>query len=334
MSEYKVVLSEFGIRDAQLRRLEKPGFSGSQVWQVIDSTGMYCLKRWPQEDASVERLAWIHRVLSSARNSHCDFVPIYLQTLPSKTIFSLGNGLWEMATWMPGSATFNQSPSLEKLNSAIAAIARFHAAAAIADTQLGTSPAVTERMQLLKSLPTRLPGLQQAVASLPDPSLRNAAARALDSVRSSASSYLSAGEKFRERFLLMQPVIRDIWHDHLLFVDDRLSGIIDYGAMRIDSVCCDWARVIASLRINGKIPWDQSFEILSQYVSLSDVDLAMIRWLSDCGTMLGVTNWIDWLFVEGREFHDRNSAIERFRVLCGQLELVIWAGNQSLRIEP
>ncbi len=334
MSEYKVVLSEFGIRDAQLRRVEKPGFSGSLVWQVIDSTGMFCLKRWPTEDVNVERLCWIHRVLSAARNAHCEFVPVYFQTVTGKTVCSVGSGLWELATWMPGSANFNQNPDWGKLTSAIEAIARFHAAAAIGDTQLGTSPAVAERMQLLGSLPVRMPALRQAVGTISDVALRNVAAKALDLVRLRATSCLNEGMKYRDRFLLMQPVIRDIWHDHLLFVDDKLSGIIDYGAMRVDSVCCDWARVIASLRIERKIPWDNSFEILRQKVGLSEVDIAMIRWLSECGTMLGVANWIEWLFVEGHEFHDRNSAIERFRVLCGQLELEARAGNRWLEVEP
>lgn len=46
----------------------------------------------------------------------------------------------------------------------------------------------------------------------------------------------------------LQPCIRDIWHDHVLFDGDRVTGLIDFGAMQIDTPATDIARLVGSLQ--------------------------------------------------------------------------------------
>src|SRR5262249_47353632 len=53
------------------------------------------------------------------------------------------------------------------------------------------------------------------------------------------------------------PCIRDIWHDHVLFEGERVSGLIDFGAMAIDCVAADIARLLGSLVGDNVQPWLQ-----------------------------------------------------------------------------
>ncbi len=45
----------------------------------------------------------------------------------------------------------------------------------------------------------------------------------------------------------IQPCIGDIWHDHILFLGDGVSGLVDFGGMRADTVAGDIARLLGSL---------------------------------------------------------------------------------------
>src|SRR5207302_7945298 len=50
-----------------------------------------------------------------------------------------------------------------------------------------------------------------------------------------------------ERRWPLQVCLCDIWHDHVLFSGDAVTGIIDYGSVRHDHPAVDLARLLGSL---------------------------------------------------------------------------------------
>ncbi len=46
------------------------------------------------------------------------------------------------------------------------------------------------------------------------------------------------------RSVMLQPCLRDARPEHFLFEGDQLSGLVDFGAMAVDSVVGDLARLI------------------------------------------------------------------------------------------
>ena len=53
----------------------------------------------------------------------------------------------------------------------------------------------------------------------------------------------------------LQPCLCDVWHDHVLFDGDRVTGLIDYGAMKIDHPAVDLARLLGSLAEDDLAGW-------------------------------------------------------------------------------
>ena len=54
-------------------------------------------------------------------------------------------------------------------------------------------------------------------------------------------------KRWADRTWPLQPCLCDVWHDHVLFDGDRVTGLVDYGAVKIDHPAVDVARLLGSL---------------------------------------------------------------------------------------
>jgi len=111
------------------------------------------------------------------------------------------------------------------------------------------APAVTERFDRLRSwtsgkladLKTRMEATPQA-----DPCLAAATRIAGGFTRCAPFIERELCDALRIR-VPVQPCLRDVWHDHLLFDGKSVSGIIDPAAARTDTVAADISRLLGSL---------------------------------------------------------------------------------------
>jgi homoserine kinase type II len=117
----------------------------------------------------------------------------------------------------------------------------------------------------------------------------------------------------------IQPCVRDIWHNHLLFQGDRVSGIVDFGALCWDNVAIDIARLFGSLVGDDPLGWETALAAYSRERRLSDNERALVLLFDQSTVLLSGMHWLWWVYVERREFEARQTVLERLDVTIDRL---------------
>jgi homoserine kinase type II len=323
------------------------GFSGSLIWRVTAAAGQrrYCLRRWPAEGPDLARLHWIHAVLvhvgGSPSNSlspwergevspPLNFIPVPLVTDPShgaSTIVEHAGYFWELAPWLPGEANYAAHPSPARLAAALQALARFHAtAASFSRPTCAPAPAILERAARLAELQhSQYERIARAVRQLPVSPLVECGNHLLDWFPLLAPQLAVALAAAASIAVPLQVAIRDVWHDHILFTGDEVTGLVDFGAMRIDTPLTDIARLVGSLAADDVSQRNHAFAAYHALRPLSDEDRWLINLLDHSGQLLAGLNWLDWLFLDRRQF-DNPAAI---LALLHQILARLYVGQAS-----
>ena len=84
------------------------GFSGASFWRVRTASETLCLRRWPQEHPSTDRLEFIQAVLWHVTREGFAAVPLPRETRRHSGYVRHGGYLWELEPWMPGEADFDR----------------------------------------------------------------------------------------------------------------------------------------------------------------------------------------------------------------------------------
>jgi Ser/Thr protein kinase RdoA (MazF antagonist) len=116
----------------------------------------------------------------------------------------------------------------------------------------------------------------------------------------------------------------DIWHDHVLFRGDAVTGLVDFGGVKTDHVTVDVARLLGSLVEDRAGLRAAGLEAYRRIRPLSLEEEELITVLDETGTLVGLMTWIKWLYVEGKRFEDRASAARRLQALVERVERWNW----------
>jgi homoserine kinase type II len=325
-SEVEAIWSKFaGVgRASQIEELgNHGGFSGARLWRVETSAGRLCLRAWPPGLPTEAQLRFIHRVLRHVRDEGLRFIPAPLVSRSGSTFVRQDGRLWELTPWMPGRADYRERPSRARLRAAMHALARFHLAAGYAHGPAHTrvSRTLARRVHELR---TFLSG-QQATElrrRVPDgrwPELDARAVRLLQHVDAQRSR-LDAMLRTPLPTVPQQPVIRDVWHDHVLFEGDDVSAIIDFGAMAIDTPAVDIARLLGSLIDGDASAWSEGLATYSELRPLSLAERALLVTLDRTGIFAGGLVWLRWHYLEQRIFENRSGVLARVDHFLHRLE--------------
>ena len=117
----------------------------------------------------------------------------------------------------------------------------------------------------------------------------------------------------------LQPSIRDIWHDHVLFEGDGVTGLIDFGAMQIESPAIDVARLLGSLVDDDRVHWREGMDAYAAIRPMSNDELAAVSAFDVSGVLLAGCNWIRWIYVDRRQFENMEQVLERFRRIASRM---------------
>jgi hypothetical protein len=349
------VLSQYGLGTANVQQIEPldnaGGFSGSRLWRIrvaadaLDGATIQawlpepirlpgfgfpslepglrqlCLRRWPASHPTIQTLGFIHPILRQIASS-LPAVACPFKTITGRTWVDYDGCLWELCQWRPGSADYYANPIRARLQAAMRTLARFHDLAAIHESARGLPRAFTDRWQHAEKLHGSGLASIEAGAARPlgnEIDVRSTRLLSLARLRIPPPWQGPAVESVSDLPLL--PAIRDIHHDHVLFTGDEVTGIIDFGAMRIDTPLTDVARLVGSLAGDDREARRVAFDAYSELRPLSGADRRLINWLDRSGVVLGAMNWLWWLYVERRDMGPVEPIIKRLDHLLQRLEL-------------
>jgi homoserine kinase type II len=124
-------------------------------------------------------------------------------------------------------------------------------------------------------------------------------------------------EPWRKREFRLQPCVCDLWHDHVLFTGNQVTGIIDFGSVKIDHVAVDLARLLGSTIGDDGAQWDIA---LAAYATLSAEEIELARLLERTGVFVAAMNWLRWLYHEERVYEQPTAVLARLAALRRRLE--------------
>jgi homoserine kinase type II len=329
------------------------GFSGAAFWRITSERGLLCLRRWPThvDPKWVERLDFIHAVLDHVARRGFSLAPTPIRTRHGESHVRWDGHDWELSAWLPGRADYFPMRQPEKLRAALSALAEFHRAAAdfdglVSRPAFSASPGVLTRRRQIEAL--RAGGLAAIVAAVDNAthSLHGNSSRdwiaIVDLARRLLPLYAQAEEPVckslvaaERRSVPLQPCVRDIWHDHVLFLENRVSGLIDFGAMRIDNVAGDVARLLGSFSFDDSKKksdaeaWEKGLAAYEAVRRLSADERQLVGVFDHSTTLLAGINWLQWLFVERRTFADLAAVRVRLAAIVARLERLTQAWQST-----
>ncbi len=316
------VLARFGAAASEVRALGgHGGFSGARLWRVHTPAGDWCLKAWPPGGATPDHLVTIHRLMRQARTAGLPFVPEPFAAPGRSTFVEVAGRLWDLVSWMPGTADYRARPSRARLRAACDALARLHRAWEPPQPERRPFPAVRRRLDAARRWCELVAaGWRPDFQTGPDDALTRWSERAWRLAEWSVARVAEWLRPLADRRVDVQPCLCDVWHDHVLFRGESVSGLVDFGSLRPDHVTADLARLLGSLAGDDRPAFGKGMDAYHAVRPLLPGDAATVLLLDRAGTLLGVTNWLRWLYHERRQYEDRGRVADRLAELVRRAE--------------
>lgn len=286
---------------------ESGGFSGAKVFQIASEAGRFALRIWP-ESCDRGRIEALHRLLAALSADGLTTVAVPRRAEHGSTLVQIDRAWCQLEPWMPGRASYHAAPSRQKLVSVVEAVGQWHTAAArfqpAADDRRwfdtcpsAPIPAIRERLKRFAELdPEPLAKrARTASAHLPNATQRELILRLVEGIRRCWALAHNELQSWSDYCGPVQPCLRDVWHDHVLFVGNQVTGLIDPAAARTDSVATDLARCLGSLVEDQPTDWDFALNRYSERFLLSPRDRDLVFVLDRSAQVLMAVHWLERL---------------------------------------
>jgi Ser/Thr protein kinase RdoA (MazF antagonist) len=294
------------------------GWSGVPVLAVTAAGREYILKRFT-EGTTRRRAEWVHALLAHCGAACPAIVPEVIRGRDGGTLHEdAAGGLWELVVRGPGEPCDDPTPA--RRAAAAAALASLHAAAEKFSAHVpyrAASPGVDRRRAQLAALLVRPWNTWPAHDASGDMPERLRRAAALLAAHGNAA-YLARIAALDPGAVVVQPVLRDVWAEHVLFLGDHVAAVIDWHASGIDTPATDIARLTGS--------WPAAAEhrlgFLEAYAGVrpvSEAERRLVPYLDTTGVICAIDNWLRWTLEEQRRFTDGQRVRERIDRLLARL---------------
>lgn len=352
----QVVESFCGAKPTRIETLDRDseGFSGAVVLRVFvqetpqASEREYCLRGWPPENLPRERLLGLHHLLEHIHNCGITQVSVPLRSKFGTSIYAEASQFWQLEPWMPGVADFSSDPNDTRLRNAMTVLARWHDAASRFEPReseaawfksfaAANSPTIADRLgrveRFQKQDVAKLRQLLDTTSNLPPwgaefEELVEVSQRILGLFQLSAAHVADELSTYRTLRFRLHPCLRDVWHDHVLFQGEQVTGLIDASAARTESPATDLARLLGSLLGDDDERWAVAIAAYRGVRPLSDREAALARVIDQSTVLLSGLTWLERLFVQRLNYSNPPRVLDRLRQITSRL------GRQVNRLHP
>lgn len=322
------------------------GFSGSEIWQVQCQGATYCLKGIPTADATPERLAWVQMLLRYAKEMSPE--------LPLPVAIGTGDGLgltqqeagrfWELTPWLAGRAELAGRADEGLVKLAFQALAKLHLAMeqwAQNDGCYEVKPSAGVSLRHERLVKMRSGGIFDLAAALGSALKRGLRPDISGSCEQILAAYWDLQERIFARLEVAQqlavpifPVVRDVRAEHFLFSNseagEQLTGIVDFGAMRLDSVTLDLSRLMTTLLPAKEELRLAGLKAYREVRELKSAEADLLPALVEGAALHNGLQWLIWLLQERMAFGDWDAVSRRLQQVVESLQ----AQRHTLPGEP
>lgn len=344
----QIVESFCGSKPARIRTIDRDseGFSGAVVLRVVVQENLhlsdveFCLRGWPPESLQRERLLGLHRLLEHIHKCGVTQVPVPLRSKFGTTLYAEASQFWQLEPWMPGRADFSSDPSDARLRNAMTALAQWHEAASRFEARHSeaewfkshsaeTSPTVADRLQRIERFYTQdarnLRNLLAQTTTLGSwgddfQELAGLSRRILDAFDQSVESIGSELQSYGDVKFRLHPCLRDVWHDHVLFEGEQVTGLIDPSAAKSETPATDLARLLGSFVGDDNDRWDLALKAYRAVRPLSEREAKVARVIDRSTVLLSGMTWLERLFVHKQDYASPPRILARLRQIVARLE--------------
>lgn len=272
------------------------GFSGAIVYAgtwLGESTPFYALKLWSIEDK--QRIEEAHSVQRAFHNS-LEVVPDLIENRQGSTLTIVGKRCWEISEWRPGQPM--EIPTKNRIEAAASAIAALHQSHQFKTQQ----DRLNERVAYVNAAIDRL-----HVLALP------VWLRALADLLKPIRSPIPAANPRN-----IQWIHGDLHREHMLFLGNSVTGIIDFTNTKVDHPAIDLARYLGDTLDDSSLlePAVAAYRLAGGAV---DVTVDLVRYFCHVIASGALAHWIEQ-WATGKISADRQSDLrQRMEHLGGQV---------------
>jgi len=305
---HRLVLSYFPSWAQPLSEIQRlgnaGGHSGATIWRFRALIGELALRAWPAHGPGHAELETMHAWLRQAADPALP-IAMPISTLANQTLLRQNGRSWQLEPWMPGVPDLGQPPAKKHVITVYAALARF-AVRLSRQARAGNSPGFDSRIKELKAV--QLNGLDRLAAALgtqPADAANVAEGRCwLAMAEPAIGCLLERFGSLAHQIVPLQPCLRDARPEHFLFEGDRLSGMIDFGAMGIECVAADLARLSGEWLAADRPLRALALDAYEKIRPLRPDEVALMEGLEAVADVLIAMHWLSWHFLEQRRFED------------------------------
>lgn len=334
-SELRSILSHWPAPFQKAKVVDRlGGFSGAVVYRLDVHGEQFALREWTKHEIPVERLRGLHALLRFMFDRGITQVSVPVPTTKHQSFHHRYGISRQIEPWMPGVADFHDNPTDGKLRSAMQTLARFHLAASefraeaefaewFSVQREARSPTIAERMERLEFSVSYAgdPFLLRQIDQLPvSDGIKSALRAVLSALETHGPSVREELQSLHSSKYRLQPSFRDVWHDHVLFEGDEVTGLIDASACRSENPVIDLSRLLVSFDVPDRTQF--ALDAYEQLRPLTPDEHRLRRVFDRSQIVLGGVTWIE-RFVTGLIDPDSLERIEtRLNEIVGRLPLL------------